>query len=185
MVKEKLTIDNMKQDLKESIKTKYIFAVLFFLLFCGLCWLCTAILKVGGLFVFYGIVFGLSTVAAAVTSVSMILDIIKYTKMLKAELVIVKDKLVGCEVKDHYRKARKRWRHYKTYHLYFSGYGEYEIGGVQVNGTHYKWSKLYCLSHESVYNRSDCGDEFYLVLTKPHTGKIALVYNTKMFELVE
>ena len=33
------------------------------------------------------------------------------------------------------------------------------------------------------YNTLKGGDEFYLVLSKKHTGKILLVYSTKMFEM--
>ena len=49
----------------------------------------------------------------------------------------------------------------------------------------YSWSELYYMNDNLAYNNSECGDEFYLVLSKPHTGKIVLAYNTKMFELQE
>ena len=34
-----------------------------------------------------------------------------------------------------------------------------------------------------VYFHAECDDEFYLVLSKPHTGKILLAYPKKMFDL--
>ena len=41
------------------------------------------------------------------------------------------------------------------------------------------------MSDQMAYIYSECDDEFYLVLSKPNTGKIVLAYNTKMFELQE
>ena len=37
--------------------------------------------------------------------------------------------------------------------------------------------------YRGMYNCSDSGDEFYLVLSKPHTGNILLAYNTKQFDM--
>ncbi len=45
----------------------------------------------------------------------------------------------------------------------------------------YSWSTLFATL--SVYESSDYSDEFYLVLSKPHTGKILYAYNKKMFEM--
>ncbi len=67
----------------------------------------------------------------------------------------------------------------EIYHLTFSGYGEYVV--PQEN---YSWSQNFSMTAKGVYNYSDYGDEFYLVLSKPNTGKILLVYNTKMFDLI-
>ena len=47
----------------------------------------------------------------------------------------------------------------------------------------HQWSKLYPLSAHGEYIYAMPGDEYYLVLSKPHSGKILLAYNAKLFEL--
>ena len=89
---------------------------------------------------------------------------------------IVTDRVVGMETKDHIR-----WGIVKscdqTYHLRFASYGEYVIPG-----TNHSWSDLHAMSADMVYFHAECDDEFYLVLSKPYTGKILLAYPTKMFD---
>jgi hypothetical protein len=34
-----------------------------------------------------------------------------------------------------------------------------------------------------VYLHAECGEEFYLVVSKPHTGRVLLAYPAKMFTL--
>ena len=89
---------------------------------------------------------------------------------------IVKDKLISSEEGSHY--ASHRWRTFSWSVLHFNCYGDYK-----VPDTNYPWSKEYAMTSEGVCHTSFAGDEFYLVLSKPHSGKILLVYNAKLFQL--
>lgn len=89
--------------------------------------------------------------------------------------VIVKDTLVSSE-----GEASHSTHTYRTYYctLCFAHYGEYF-----VPEKNHRWSKLYPLSCKGEYIYAMPGDEYYLVLSKPHSGKILLAYNAKLFEL--
>lgn len=92
------------------------------------------------------------------------------------KLYIVKDVLISSEEEKHVR-----YRSYLPYTyvtLRFSGYGEYIA--MEKN---YTWSKEYSMTSEGVYRTSFDGDEFYLVLSRPHNGKILLAYPAKYFTL--
>jgi hypothetical protein len=84
---------------------------------------------------------------------------------------LVRDRMIGMETKGFWRQ------HPNIRRLHFASYGEYKIPGEN-----YGWSEMYAMSDKTVYLHAECGDEFYLVLSKPHTGKILLAYNTKMFD---
>ena len=65
------------------------------------------------------------------------------------------------------------WRsHYCT--LHFNGYGDY-----RVPERNYRWSKEYAMTAKGVHNLAFEGDEYYLVLSRPHNGAILLAYNAK------
>ena len=68
----------------------------------------------------------------------------------------------------------------RTYYctLHFNGYGDYK---VPMNN--YPWSKEYAMTTRGVHNTSFDGDEFYLVLSRPHSGKVLLAYPAKYFVL--
>lgn len=91
---------------------------------------------------------------------------------------IVRDTLVSAESDSDISVNTYQKRDYCT--LHFSRYGDYAV--PQKNHT---WSKLYPLSCMGEYYHASEGDEYYLVLSKPHSGKILLAYNTKMFTLEE
>lgn len=102
-----------------------------------------------------------------------IIKIYKLYTIWKNPCNIVKERLGRKEIRHQLRKHRPN----EFYCLHFSGHGAYEIPGEN-----YDWSDLYYLSDKMVYTYADCGDEFYLVLSKPHTRKILLAYNAKMFD---
>ena len=71
------------------------------------------------------------------------------------------------------------WRsHYCT--LHFNCYGDYK-----VPEKNYRWSKEYAMTAKGVHDLAFEGDEYYLVLSKPHSGKILLAYPAKYFQLEE
>ncbi len=69
-------------------------------------------------------------------------------------------------------------KQYCYYYLRFAGYVKYRIPH-----TNYSWSTLYEMNDHWLYFHAECGDEFYLVVSKPHTGRILLAYPAKMFTL--
>lgn len=90
---------------------------------------------------------------------------------------IAKDTLHSSEGDIDYSRPR-----YRTYYciLHFSGYGDYA-----VPEKNYRWSKEFPMTVRGVHNTSFDGDEFYLVLSKPHSGKVLLAYPAKYFTLEE
>ena len=69
------------------------------------------------------------------------------------------------------------WRSYYCT-LHFNGYGDY-----QVPEKNYRWSKENAMTARGVDNLAFPGGEYYLVLSKPHSGKILLAYNAELFQL--
>lgn len=181
MKKEQLTINDIKTDLKMKNRLNYVglfeslfvFMVVFALSFWAFSMLRNYTIFLVVVFIFPAVVLGLILV--------QIVDIIKLHIVLVNKICVVKDKVIGFKSnkRSRYRGLRRRHQTHQ-YLLYFSGFGEYAIVDE-----HYKWSKMYAMSVESVYNSANCGDEFYLVLTKAHTGKILMIYNCKMFEFKE
>ena len=176
MQKDKLTMKDIKTDLHKELKNSYFRLVVFSLLFAAISALIYFINPVKfvdvRLFIYLLIFIALAALLLYLVIVQTV-DIIKLNKMFRNPACIVKDKLVGMEIKEYYNRYGITTEH----HLFFSGYGEYVIPPEN-----YTWSQNFNMSDKSVYNCSTCGDEFYLVLSKPHTGKILLAYNTKMFE---
>ena len=89
---------------------------------------------------------------------------------------IAKDSLISSDGGSYY--VSTRWRTSSWGVLRFNGYGDYK-----VPDTNYPWSKEYPMTSEGVYNTSFDGDEFYLVLSRLHSGKILLAYPAKYFQL--
>lgn len=93
----------------------------------------------------------------------------------RSEPIIVKDTLVSSEGEEAH--STYTWRTYFCT-LHFNCYGDYD-----VPEKNYSWSKEYAMTARGVDNLAFEGDEYYLVLSKPHNGKILLAYNAKLFEL--
>lgn len=175
MQKEKLTMDKIKADLSGVFKTNIgaiIISVVLFLLFLGVVLLANTLTPSN----FFIYLFAIPVLLLLLPVIMSVIKTIKLYKVLNNTQCIVKDKLIGKEIKEYYTRHGL----VKYYFFYFSGYGEY-----QVRGEYYKWSQNFNMWYDGLYRQSDCGDEFYLVLTKRHTGKILLVYNTQMFEMQE
>ena len=170
MQKEKLTISNIKKDLFNEIKDGLWEPIALILLLLG-----ASIITFKIPDIVYKFLFGCLAIIAFYLVVKQILVFVRLYRALHNTNCIVKDKLVGKEEKEHISRSA----YYETRHLYFSSYGDYEIPDEN-----YKWSSNFAMNASSLYNYySNCDDEFYLVLSKPHTGKILYAYNTKMFEL--
>lgn len=184
MVKEKLTIGNIKSDLKYARKQNYsnlVAGAILLVFTVSFAYWFFHIIKSMDYYEFkaYALVacFVLLSFLIIFVSIIYIRSIVKICRILKGDIRIVKAKLVG----KHFKERVQRYQGVvKYYYLYFSEYDEYIIPKEN-----YKWSSEYPLGDAGVYYTSDYGDEFYLVLFKEHVGGILLLYNTKMFELKE
>lgn len=168
MEKEILTFEKIKKDLKEQQKDTCIGIA-------GL--LVTSPLPI---FLFITSINSGAVLAVAFTSlfvlfwVGMIglfaIDIVTKSKVLKDKKHIVIDEVTGVEEKALDRAVylrsedgiiTTRFR----YIIHFSDFGEYST------------------PDRTLFDSCCCNDKFYLVLSKPHTGKILLAYNTKRYVL--
>lgn len=66
----------------------------------------------------------------------------------------------------------------RTYLIYFVKYGRHNL--IQNKSEYYKWLN-WGLRSQQLYNSTEIGDEFYLVVTKKN--RILQIYNKKYFEL--
>ncbi|MBQ8793914.1 MAG: hypothetical protein IJZ63_04125, partial [Clostridia bacterium] len=174
MNKEKLTLKDIKYDLNKNLKGHYallaLFSLLLFFAILLMVWAFIVISVPPLQLILQGAFLIILSLACVIMSGNYIL---KLHSSLGENGHITVDKLVGFYTTETHGK-----RHRTFYHLNFSSYGEYVI-----NENNYCWSKLGPMSAFGVYSTAETGDEFYLVLSKRHSGKILLVYNKKFFEL--
>lgn len=173
MEKELLTIDDIRYDLRQRMRAYYdaVKGISVFLVICVFVFI--AVLRTDEP-VLLKVEAGILMMLLLGTLLFVISKIVKLYAPLKNGSCVVKDRLVGKYIKSDYRRYRGV---YDVHCLRFFGYGEYQIPAVN-----YTWSELHEMQGNIVYFHADCDDEFYLVLSKPHTGKILMAYNTKMFE---
>ncbi len=126
----------------------------------------------GGVLVMFGVLFDLMALALLVVSGGAVWQSVQFRRLLERPVYLYRDKVVGMETKEHHR----RYGSYTTYHLHFAGFGEY-----QIPDANYSWSKEFQMSSYGLYQFTSVGDEFHLVLTKPHTGKVLLAYSDRLF----
>ncbi len=173
MQKEKLTMQNIKADLRSEFKTTVGGLVGRTLFFLGVLSVAIWVFSLDPIN-FYAFSFEFLSIIMLVVVLIQAKKTIELYKVFNDTECIVKDKLIGKEIKEYVTRYGIR----EEYYLYFSGYGEFKIAGE-----YYTWSSMFSMLHQQIYRSSDCGDEFYLVLTKRHTGKVLMAYNTKMFEM--
>ena len=126
----------------------------------------------GVVFVLYGVLFGVLALVVLVALSAQVRAVVTFRRLLEQEPHIYRDKVVRMEEKEH----RRRYGTYTTYHLYFASFGEY-----QIPDSNYAWTEEFGMSSYGLYQFTSLGDEFYLVLSKPHTGKVLLAYSDKLF----
>ena len=111
---------------------------------------------------------------------STLLDSYKDYNTIKKDLFkIVTDNLISCQEKSTYIGSSFAASFNRPYTLNFTSYGQYCV----LEGKNYSSSELYAMSDKGVFNYSNIGDTFYLIIDK--NEKILLVYNTKLFELLD
>lgn len=177
MEKETLTLRNIQSDLRHQLRGTVIGAAV-----SGVClvlclWLFLAVLdEPGGFFVKLEVaIFPTMFLIILIVCVKAIYEV---SSALNRPGRIVTDRVVGMETKDHINRGIFGPVCDQTYHLHFAGYGEYIIPAIN-----HSWSSLHTMAADMVYFHAECDDEFYLVLSKPHTGRILLAYPAKMFTL--
>ena len=179
--KETLTIQNIKQDIKElykpSISIFFVFGILgaILLLLAGEFWDETKITST-----FAGVAGVTMIVGGAVNIISPLMG----RRIANKKLVIVEDWLV--EIKEKIEYGGKYSRAY--YEFCFAKGGKYRIYMHTANAfenRHYKWSKMYNMSDQGIYNYSHIDDDFYLVFSNDKKNNLLLIYNKKLFDLKE
>ena len=179
MKREMLTVENIKTDLRKELKSGYSMLISTTLIFVAIV---AVIIGIGtekyieASLVLSQVFFCFAAALLLYVVITLAVKVIRLHKIFYNTDYIVTDKLVGMETEEHYNRAYGGIN--VIYHLHFSGYGKYTIPLEN-----YKWSSMFSMSNKGVYNYSECDDEFYLVLSKPHTGKILMAYNTKLFEM--
>ena len=175
MKKDVLLFEHIRQDIRFSKKENFKFLVFYGSLLAILVSLLIASFALApALFLYYLLCY-------IVALGTLIYKIVKHASHLAAlnrsaqdADCLVTDKLVNAESIDRYRGNNPIGR----YRLHFAQYGQYLIPRKN-----YVWSETFSMSDQGVYNYSIPGDEFYLILSKPHSGRILFAYNKKMFDL--
>lgn len=177
MQKEKLTLQHIQKDVNSGKKEHIIRAILFSLLLIALV---------------FSFIFGfrmapadfldelpLVLIGGGILLYRIIHHVLYITVRYRSASLpdrIVKDTLINAEYIDRYQLSLFPRR----YLFHFARCGKYI-----VPEKNYTWSAAFSMSDEGVFNYAVNGDAFYLVLSKPHAGKILCAYNAKLFELEE
>ena len=122
MQKEVLTLDNMQQDIQALIKTKMLEMSILVLLFVALFIPFIAVIGMEEP-LFFKFVIAFPPLLFLTNILVIVFNCIRLCNLLKNTDIIVRDRLVGMEEKDH-RTSR---RFYTTYHLYFASYGMFKF----------------------------------------------------------
>lgn len=183
--REILTDELIKADLKLFVESRIITALV-------ACIPAAIFIFFGGFFLFSGeALVMLSSVPILAVGIFFLVNAIIFIckaypriKALKSPYVIVKDKLVGLDTVDDYMQmivrgeilGKPRHGNRIFFDMYFSSYGCHTIP------TSMEFDHHYLYTNPAAVNLADVGDEFYLVLSQPHSGKILLTYRTERFK---
>lgn len=177
--KETLTIENIKQDIKDMYKMNIV-PILLLGFLSWLIFICAKELweeiKIASIF------FCAAGLAGIVGSVAILFLPLTARKITSKKLVIVEDWLVDIREDIEYRH-RGHDRPY--YEFCFAKGSKYRLYPDVYGDNNYKWSKMYAMSNQGIYNYSQIDDDFYLVFSNEKKNKLLLIYNKKLFELKE
>jgi len=177
MQKEKLTLCHILQNIRSSKKEQYTYAIVFSVLLIILlgAFVCGFIEAPGEFFFELPLVI----IACGVLLYKIIRHACNIATLCGNTPLpdrIAKDTLANAEFVDRWQGNTYKGK----YRFQFARYGNYV-----VPEKNYTWSAAFSMDDRGVYNYAVHGDEFYLVLSKPHSGRILFAYNAKMFELEE
>lgn len=180
--KEMLTIENIKCDLvksngKKNTKKFVIIAAAFFVL--AIIFAILAIDKSAN----NRLECALWFLAASSLTVTFSCAVTLITSFIRSNNpIVVVDKLIATQTKD------KRCMGVKVFPKYvftFEEHGEFVFDAQKYVDDIYLWSKTNKMPAEKLFNESEIGDEFYLVISKWDYEKPLCVYNKKHFEMQE
>lgn len=178
MKKDILTREKIKQDYK-SISRKGVLPLILgsISLITLLALLIYLFLLLGYFNSFREIFMTLAIILLLYILISIIYDTCKKQKLMQNnKFYITTDKLVACEEKRTFGGGAFISSFSKPHILYFQSYGKYCIPEYK----NYSSSKMFSMNDSGVFNYSNKGDTFYLVICN---NKVVLAYNTKLFEL--
>lgn len=177
--KETLTVKNIKQDIKEIYKPSVTAFLILSILGAILLLITKDVwndIKIASIFF---AVIGLTSVAGGIIALFMPL---MGRNITSKKLVIVEDWLVDIREDIEYRHRGPDQPYYEfsfakgsKYRLYLNVYGN----------ENYKWSKMYAMSNQGIYNYSQIDDDFYLVFSNEKKNNLILIYNKKLFDFKE
>ena len=172
MKKDILTKERIKQDYQKqffgSIKVVIVMPIILILLIALIVFL-FSLLEFKTLFLVMEILVLFPAVFGCYLCISTLIEAYKDLNIFKKDSFRIEaDTLIGIE--------EKFLRH--PYILEFKSFGKY-----CVPKENYSASKIYDMSDKGVFNYSNVGDTFYLILDAK--DRILSVYNTKMFELAD
>ena len=176
MEKETLSLYKIKKDLMNMVisdsKNILLISIILLPIMALLLLMYNRVSSDGGIIINFIIITPVIVSSAAILFV-IILLIIQAIQIKKGKFVLETDKLIGKE-----EETPKSFRsiYYRPYRLYFKCNEKFDIPVTKS----YKWSRLYSMREKDIYLTSETGDIFLLV--KMNKG-IAMVYNTKYFEL--
>lgn len=177
--KETLTVKNIKQDIKHMYKMNIV-PVLLLGFLSWLMLVCAKELwediKIAAIFLCVVALMGI------VGSVAILFLPLMGRKITSKKLVIVEDWLVDIREDIEYRH-RGPDRPY--YEFQFAKGSRYRLYPDIYGDNNYKWSKIYAMSNQGIYNYSQIDDDFYLVFSNEKKNNLILIYNKKLFELKE
>lgn len=179
--KETLTRADIRRDLRRELRKAILLAVVLTECLISLPLLCIASLREGIWPEFDHPIYTWGMYVLTVIAVPVaILYLCRVIQAFRTNLFVTTGHLIAAD----YEEGRYKGCSYTWCYLTFSGYDRYAVRTIPGK-THHPWSQLYPLSAEGEYYYASTGDEYYLVLSKPHSGKILMVYNKKLFELVD
>ena len=174
MKKETLTKKNIMIDLKKALNKSigsFILALILMFFSLLIVNLAFSIRDLGDL-IWGGIFILLSSAIIIITAI----DLYRHLYAYRNKLNIQHERLVEVKINEHYTGGFIPFRQH--HNLIFARYGKYYIPK-----DNYTWSNEFHMDVKGVYNYSNIGDEYYLILSKDK--KILLAYNMKLFELKE
>ena len=177
MKKDVLTIQNIQSDLRRQLIGVVICTAICTIFFLVYFWLFLEVVRSEMETLLTKLGIALLPMVFLIIAIVCLKSIFEICSALYKPGRIVTDRVVGMETKDHINRGAFLPRCDQSYHLRFASYGEYVIPRVN-----HSWSSLHVMDADMVYFHAECNDEFYLVLSKPYTGKILLAYNAKMFD---
>ena len=170
--KELLTKQNIKSDLKQVLYQSIVGVLVQVSLLC-LLFILLRILFIEYLSISTIVLDCIFGILFVLYFIKLIYDVKWIVEVNHYKFSVLTDSLVG-------RRSGNPTGTSKSCFLEFSNYGEYIIPA----GRNYKWSKFYDMFEHDVLRASHVGDTFFVVLLR-NEKKIAVAYNTRLFEMEE